>query len=67
MNIKSTVTDLFSKTRNQMDTLNDEYEKMSLKNRTNSLEIRTAIEKRTKEIDRTKQNRNKHFNFIRNK
>ena len=58
---------LFEQTKKEMTSLNDEYEGMVESNRYKSTEIRNSINKKSNEFNKNRENRSKHFDFIRKK
>ncbi|MCD2337933.1 MULTISPECIES: hypothetical protein [Bacillus] len=58
---------IFNKALNEINEMNDEYEKMKAQNSTKSSEIRSAIQMKSKKFHSNKQGKNGMFSFIRSK
>lgn len=61
------ITDLFTKTSDEMTKMNNEYEEMKSKNKVKSVEIRSSIQSKSEEFQARKKERDAMFNVIRNK
>lgn len=58
---------LIEQTKYEISKLNNEYEHMSVKNKIESSKVRNSIDQKSTELKKIKQQRLKHFDFIRNK
>ena len=59
--------DVFHKTSQKMNELNNDYQKMSRDNKKEAIEIKESIKSKSKDFQARKKERNKQFDFIHNK
>lgn len=59
--------DIFNKALNEINEVNNEYEKMKGRNRTESAEIKSSIQMKSQNFQMRKREKENIFSFIRNK
>jgi len=63
----SPLTNLFKRTKTEMDILNKEYEEMSKRNKLKSRSIGHSIQQKSERFNQMKEKRSNSFDSIRNK